>query len=211
MTALLLAPAVPYERQAVLAQLARAIPPLLFTTTDQRRLLRAGEQLVDALDGCQGATLQERWATFEQTTWRRWLTGEYRPSPNRWTWGARVLVLARLVRPSWEWLADVHLAKWVARLPADDPLQQQREQLAQAVAALSWPTPLVQDWAMSTGLRILLVRGYTTLQQITDADLAATPRRWSKGSDVLDAALCTLGVFARTPQRGASRRNRRGG
>jgi integrase len=203
--------AAPYERQALLTALARAITPLRFTPADQRRLLQACADLADALDDCAGDTLQERWTNFEQTHWRRWLAGEHRPSPNRWTWGARVLVLARLVRPSWAWLADVHLAKWVARLPPDDPLQQQRTPLAEAITALPWrPHPRLQDWAVSTGLRILLVHGYTTLQEITDADLAAIPRQWSKGSDVLDAALCALGVFTRTPQRGASRRNRRG-
>lgn len=200
----------PYERPALLSQLAEAIAHLRFAPADQRRLLRACVDLADALDHCPGETLQERWTSFEQTHWRRWRAGESRPSSNRWTGGARVLVLARLVRPSWAWLADVHLAKWVARLPDDDPFQQQRTQLAQAVAALPWPTSLVQAWAISTGLRILLVRGYPTLQEITDADLAAIPPQWSKGSDVLDAALCALGVFARTPQRGASRRNRRG-
>ncbi len=35
----------------------------------------------------------------------------------------------------------------------------------------------------------------------------ASDPSWSKGSDVLDAALCTLGVFGRTPQQGASRRH----
>jgi len=33
--------------------------------------------------------------------------------------------------------------------------------------------------------------------------------RWSKGTDALDAALCSLGVFSRTPKRGSARYSRR--
>lgn len=33
--------------------------------------------------------------------------------------------------------------------------------------------------------------------------------RWSKGTDALAAALCSLGVFSRTPKRGAARHSRR--
>ena len=32
--------------------------------------------------------------------------------------------------------------------------------------------------------------------------------RWSKGTDALDAALCSLGIFQRTPRRGATRYSR---
>jgi site-specific recombinase XerD len=58
-------------------------------------------------------------------------------------------------------------------------------------------------------MRILLAKGYSALREIREKDLTDDPS-WSKGADVLDAALCTLGVFARTPQQGASRRHRRG-
>lgn len=55
----------------------------------------------------------------------------------------------------------------------------------------------------------MLVRGYSNLTEITDADLQAIPAP-DRGIDVLDAALCSLGAFDRTPQRGSSRKNRRG-
>jgi hypothetical protein len=55
----------------------------------------------------------------------------------------------------------------------------------------------------------MLTRGYGELAEITDTDLQRIPAP-DKGTDVLDAALCSLGVFGRTPQRGSSRKNRRG-
>jgi integrase len=63
--------------------------------------------------------------------------------------------------------------------------------------------------AVSNGLRILLVRGYDSLHHIKDDDLKLLSVRWSKGSDALDAALCSLGVFSRTPKRGSARHGRR--
>jgi hypothetical protein len=53
------------------------------------------------------------------------------------------------------------------------------------------------------------VRGYDSLRQIQEDDLKLLHVRWSKGTDALDAALCSLGVFSRTPKRGSARHNRR--
>src|SRR5271166_4175801 len=44
---------------------------------------------------------------------------------------------------------------------------------------------------------------------IKDDDLKLLAVRWSKGTDALDAALCSLGVFSRTPKRGSARHGRR--
>ena len=55
----------------------------------------------------------------------------------------------------------------------------------------------------------LLVRGYTTLNEIQDDDLKQLSTHYSKGIDVLDAALCALGIFARTPKHGSTRHSRR--
>ncbi|MGA2987285.1 MAG: site-specific integrase [Terriglobia bacterium] len=60
----------------------------------------------------------------------------------------------------------------------------------------------------TNGLRILLLRGYTSLAEITEEDLAIMP--YPLGADLLDCALCALGVFGRTPRRAARRRQRRG-
>jgi integrase len=60
------------------------------------------------------------------------------------------------------------------------------------------------------GIRLLLLRGYSSIGEIVEDDLGAVPRNVSKGLDALDALLCEHGVFARTPQRGAQRRLRVG-
>jgi len=48
-----------------------------------------------------------------------------------------------------------------------------------------------------------------SLHHIKDDDLKLLAVRWSKGTDALDAALCSLGVFSRTPKRGSARHGRR--
>ena len=105
------------------------------------------------LDRCPGRTLQDRWLHFEKNIWPGWLANENRLSPeHRWTWGVRVLVMARLVVPSWEWTRHVHLMKWIVRLSETDPLFQQYELLRNAVNELSWAADDFedkshQDWA----------------------------------------------------------------
>ena len=63
--------------------------------------------------------------------------------------------------------------------------------------------------AVCSGLRLLLARGYESLHHIKDDDLKLLSARWSKGTDALDAALCSLGVFSRTPKRRSARHGRR--
>src|SRR5664279_4614242 len=44
------------------------------------------------------------------------------------------------------------------------------------------------------------------LSQIVDADVRAIPAGGPNGTDMFDVALCAAGIFARSPQRGTSRR-----
>jgi hypothetical protein len=201
--------AAPYDRSRLQHRLTAAVTTFRCGPADQRRLLRAGDALADLLDACAGATLQERWDAFERDVWARWVTGQHRPSGARWTWGVRAIVTARLVQPSWTLLTQVRIAQWLARLPVDDPCLQQRDRLAQTLAAITWASAVSRAEALTTGLRLLLAHGYTALEQITETDCAAIPAG-TQGLDLLDAAFCTLGVFPRTPQRGTSRRRRRG-
>jgi hypothetical protein len=99
--------------------------------------------------------------------------------------------------------------RWVVRLPDADSLFQQYDQILKAVEKVSWASKLSRHLAARSGLRVLLTRGYDNLAEITDTDLERIPST-EKGTDVLDAALCSLGVFDRTPQRGSSRKNRHG-
>jgi integrase len=170
---------------------------------------RAGVHLCDLLDECSGATLQERWDTFERTIWPTWIAGQNRSSHNHWTWGVRAMVTARLIRPSWQLLTQVRISQWLDRLSTDDPFLEERDRLAQALATISWSSIDGRAEALNTGLRLLLAHGYATLHHITEEDFSALPAG-IEGLDLLDVAFCTLGIFPRTPKRGTSRRRRLG-
>ena len=119
----------------------------------------------------------------------------------------RVIVMARLVVPSWEWTCHVHLLQWIYRLSEADPLFQQYQLLRNAANELPWAADISRIKAIRNGLRIMLTRGYTSLEEITDADVSTIPAD-AKGVDTLDGMLCLLGVFTRTPKRGTTRRSR---
>jgi len=198
----------PYDRHRLIEYLTAALVRLQFRADRKGRVASACKGVVDALDSCAGDTLQDRWASFEQTVWPEWMAGKKRPSC-RWRWGTRVIVTSRVVLPSWEWISNLRVQQWIACLPAGDPLLEERDRLARALAQFSWITPEGREVAINCGVRILLARGYCSLTQITEQDLTTIPS-WSHGTDTLDAALCSMGVFARTPQRGPTRRLRRG-
>ena len=197
----------PYNRNKLLNYLTDAIVPLRFIKEEKWRCASSCRRLVSALDGSPGKTLQERWSSFEETLWPKWMAGNVRSAVRRWRLGARVIVVTRLVLPSWEWISNISAQKWIACLPSDDPLCQERDRLANTLAQFSWVTPEGQCVALGCGLRLLLARGYHSLSQITERDLTTIPT-WSPGTDTLDAALCSMGVFARTAQRGPTRRHR---
>lgn len=195
----------PYDRAALLAHLREEVAGYRFRDrSEARRMLRAAGFTLDALDRLPGDRLADRWEAFETTVWPRWLAGDGRPPVNTtWTWGVRVLVTARLVQPSWPFLTRSRTAQWVARLPLDDPLTAAHEQLVAAAAALPFGTPMFAMNAVNRGLRALLRCGVDELSALTEADLRIAGR--GKGADILDAALCQLGVLGRTPQRGIKR------
>jgi len=124
----------------------------------------ACRHLADALDRSSGSTLQQRWNDFEKKIWTRWNAGIGRPC-SLWTWGARVLVPARMIVPSIEWLHDVRVNQWIVRLPEEHPLVQQHRLLLGAIASIAWTGARNRHEAVCNGLRILLVRGYDSLRQ----------------------------------------------
>lgn len=199
----------PYNRDELLSYLTGAIVPLRFPRDGKWRLASSCKRLVSALDGCPGKTLQARWSSFEQNVWPKWMAGKVCSARRRCRLGPRVIVVTRVVLPSWEWINNISAQKWIACLPPDDPLCRERDRLANALAGFSWVTPGGQGVALGCGLRLLLARGYRSLAQITEHDLTTIPT-WSPGTDTLDAALCSMGVFTRTAQRGPTRRLRRG-
>lgn len=198
-----------YNRDRLLAVASTAVRHFrLPVTQDQAKMRGACRHLADALDRCRGLTLQQRWRDLEKTIWPRWKAGHGRPC-SLWTWGARVLVPARIVVPTIDWLADVRVNQWIARLPEDHPLVQQHQALLRATAPMTWTSSGSRHLAVCNGLRLLLALGYDSLHHIKDDDLKLLSGRWSKGTDVLDAALCSLGVFSRTPKRGIARHSRK--
>jgi hypothetical protein len=94
-----------------------------------------------------------------------------------------------------EWLSEVRVNQWIMRFPVKDPLVQQHNLLLKATAGIRWASAHSQHLAVCSGLRLLLIHGYEGVHQIQDEDLKTLSLRYSKGMDVLDAALCSLGVF----------------
>jgi integrase len=197
-----------YDRAALLLRSDEVVASLRLTHEDKSKMRGACKHLANALDRCQGITLQQRWQDFENTVWPVWASGVNRPC-TLWTWGARVLVPARIVVPGMEWLRELRVNQWVVRFPEDDALVQQHRLLLDATEGIRWASPHSRHLAVSSGLRLLLVRGYTTLNDIQDDDLKQLSTHCSKGIDVLDAALCALGIFARSPKHGSTRHSRR--
>jgi integrase len=197
-----------YDRDKLLSTTCNLIARFRFSAEDKSKMQGACRRLADALDRLSGSTLQQRWIHFEKKIWPKWSAGVGRPC-ELWTWGARVLVPTRMIVPSIEWLHDVRVNQWIVRLPAEHPLVEQHRLLLRTIAGITWTGALNRHQAVCNGLRILLVRGYDSLRQIQEEDMKILYPRWSKGTDALDAALCSLGVFSRTPRRGAARHSRR--
>jgi hypothetical protein len=98
-----------------------------------------------------------------------------------------------MIVPSLEMLANVRVNQWIAHLPEEHPLAQQH--CALLTATITWTSSFNRHLAVCSGLRLLLARGYDGLHSIKGDDLKLLSARWSKGTDALDAALCSLGCF----------------
>src|SRR6266516_182799 len=199
-----------YDQDKRLSLVREVTTHFRMTNSFERSKMRAVcRYLADALDRCTGSTLQQRWTDFEKRFWPKWKAGVDRRGREYWTWGARVLISARMIAPSLDMLSDQRVNQWISHLPEDHTLAQQHTLLLQATDSITWTSAHSRQLAVSNGLRILLMRGYDSLHHIKDDDLKLLAVRWSKGTDALDAALCSLGVFSRTPKRGSARHGRR--
>ncbi|MGA8594014.1 MAG: site-specific integrase [Bryobacteraceae bacterium] len=198
----------PFDESALLKRADEIVATLRLNAEDKRKAVNACNKLGEALDRCRGRTLQDRWNDFERSVWPKWSRGKDGPC-ELWTWGARVIIPARVVVPTMSWLSDVHITQWIERFPDNDPLVQQYDLLLKAAAGVRWASPHSQRLAVCSGIRLLLTHDYDTVQQIKDEDLKALTLHYSKGMNVLDAALCALGVFSRSPKHGSTRHSRR--
>lgn len=195
-----------YDPAVITRRIEDAIGGYPLTARERRDMLTGAGELLTILDHLPGDTLQERWVAFEESTWPKWVKGEERSS--RWNYAVRVFVVARLVRPGWPLLARVRATQWFEHMCPQDDFVTELAALRAEIAKVSWVVERAHLEAYGLGLRLLLAKGYSRLSDITDDDLKAVPRFVCHGLDVLDAALCALGVFTRTPLRGMTRHHR---
>ena len=195
-----------YDSGAITKELEEVVATYPLTARERRDMLVGAGELLTLLDRMSGHTLQQRWVSFEESVWPQWVRGEERTS--RWNFAVRIFIVARLVRPGWELLARVRVTQWFEHMCPQDAFAAELAALRAEVAKVTWVDERAHLEAYGLGLRLLLANGYSRLSEITEGDLKALPRFVCHGLDVLDAALCGLGVFARTPQQGSTRHHR---
>jgi integrase len=205
----------PYDRQQLWEALIAALNTWQFTRGVRNRYRYMCRLTLDALDQCEGKMLHERWQFFEEHHLPRWHSGERNPlMGNTWRYGINVLIVARLILPSWRSVYGFRIQDLLVRLPESELLRQQWEMLRQGVEAVHWAkNPTKKSLAVDRGVKLMLMRGYLRLEEVKEADLFNGKAHdgsgyMGVGADILDGALCTLGVFARTPKRNSSRRLR---
>ena len=152
----------------------------------------------------EGLTVQQWWDRLEPDLFA--LSAGATTRGLRWPAAVRALVTGRLVQPTVRVTAAAAVEPWICRLPDDDPLVLAHRQLREVLGRLGWPTEQGIRRGTGAGLRVMLVNDYDRLSQIVDADVRAIPAGGPNGTDMLDVALCAAGIFARSPQRGTSRR-----
>ena len=81
-----------YARGRLLAVVDEVTTHFRMPNSFERSKMRAVcRYLADALDCCDGSTLQQHWNDFEKRFWPKWKAGVDRRGREYWTWGARVL------------------------------------------------------------------------------------------------------------------------
>ncbi len=195
----------PFDAKVLHEALVAVVDCHVMREVDRCRMRAEVLRLVECLEEATGTTTQERFASFETTTWANWTAGVDRPASKTWTWGVRAAVTGRAVIPSWLLISNSRVSQWVDRLPTGDPLLGARERLIITLKTLEYASVRSRDLAVTIGLRMLLAHGYDELSEITEEDLRSAPSP-SKGLNGLDAALCSLGVLDRTPLQGSARR-----
>ncbi|HYN73684.1 MAG TPA: site-specific integrase [Nakamurella sp.] len=168
-----------------------------------RRSARAAARrfLAENVPAAPGMTVQAWWTGLEEQLQQRHAADPGR----RQAAVVRALVMGRIVQPSWPLLTTVQVEIWVRALAVEDPLFITQRRLHHTLERLAWTTSKGRRQGVSAGTRLLLVCGYDQVEQIREADLEALPPK-TGGLDLLDAGLCELGVFQRSPRRGISRR-----
>ncbi|MFN8164527.1 MAG: site-specific integrase, partial [Solirubrobacterales bacterium] len=199
----------PFERELLAARLGEAAAALDVSVEVARRMPRAIELITTELQRGDGATLQQRWQRFEAGRWEELRAGTTgRRVSDHLVRGVRLLAMSWSVRPQWPvlWsLSSGHILSWA---PQEHPLALASARFEEGMERIGQLNPLARKRAPALAIKLLLRGGYQRLEQITEEDLLGVESRQSSSIDTVDATLCALGVFARSPQRGFSRHRR---
>jgi site-specific recombinase XerD len=187
----------PFDQQRLLAAVHAETGSWSCDRRRRREAFVATSTLITEPSAGQGVSLQRWWEDIEAAC----VHGSVQC--------ARALVMGRFVQPSWALVAAAGIERWVHGLPTDDPWQLAHKRLTAACERITWASHEGRGRAVRTGIRLMVARGYEQLSQLRDVDLQI-PARGANGTDVLDAALCELGVFDRSPRRGTTRHHARG-
>jgi integrase len=168
----------------------------------------------DHLDRLLGDTIEQRWAQFE-LYWINCIKGKNYKARHLVNGVFLTPLVLRLVVPSRTFLDGYKPLNWVRTLlPSEAPLRRLLESLVTAVQGLPPQSYNVTTrvTAINLATKIVLMNDYWTVEEFKEADLFnpedSREQQYTKGVDALDAALCMIGVFNRTPMRGITRRTR---
>lgn len=192
-----------FERESLRDALLDAARHLSVSEKTRRETARAVDAATEALGCLPGSTLEERWRALEDQ-----LVDAPGASGDQLRRGARLLVLTRAARPAWATVAAIRIGPALAWLCEDDPLLVARRRFVAALDHIGAVSDLARRVAPATLAKMMLWFDYERLEQFTEDDLRRLPRGKRSGLDTIDAALCQLGVLARSPQRGFSRHRR---
>jgi integrase len=170
----------------------------------------------DHLDRLPGNTTEQKWPHFE----RYWIENVKGTGIgcNAARLGNSVFMAPfaiRLIVPSRIFLQGYKPLNWVRTLlPLEAPLRRLLESIVAAVENLPTQsyTQSTRESAINLATKIVLSKDYWEIGDFCEADIfdptETRQQRYRNGADVLDAALCMIGVFDRTPRRGITRKNR---
>lgn len=168
----------------------------------------------DYLDNLSGYTLSDRWVEFEKY-WLSNIKGLNSSNINKRNTVFVAALTLRLVLPSAIFLQNCKPINWIELLlPPDAPLRIIVNELKDSLSkfpdiSLSKSS---KSRALNLGVVIILSNDYWSLNDFRTLDMIGEDtqlqKRFRDGANTLDAALCSAGVFDRTPLRGMLRKRK---
>jgi integrase len=192
-----------YDPERIGEFLGEELPTWRLRPDDARRMLHAAALLGSTLQGLPGERLSNRWCAFEDRVWPGWVAGTGRPALGaRWAWGVRALVTARLAA-----------AEYGPGVAVDREASRRRSAAGRHGTVTAGRGRAALGSADVPGLGGIGRREADAGQRRRrhrgdQRDGTAAHAQPTKGADILDMALCSMGVLDRTPLRGTTRRGR---